>query len=399
MKTIITTVGTSLFENYMREEVEKDLFENNGQNYQSIKDHYKRLRDNTLSANEYNENNTDIKYIKKTIGDFWLNGITKKYKKWAFEDDAPNEYACAEIESILKIYEEQKQDIEVYLLATDTVLSVLSAELIKKWFEYYQDKQITIYFNSQKDVIKNLQIDNTNNFKEGLINLNTKYYLIANSTNDIILNVTGGYKGIIPYLTILGQVNKSQIKYIFENTSILITIPQIPIQLNEELFEKYWEVLAKVENEMLNKKDYYSLIQELESCFEIDNQGNFMLNYLGDALWNKYKSKFFIFYAPDDVWNEIQNQSDIKRIMETVFCYKIQRDAHIVWEDTHQVYKKYSDTKRIYFFEDKQKVFIYKSFEDESDYKKHHNYFKSNQFDEDLKNEIINKSKPRKLKT
>ncbi len=401
MKTIITTVGTSLFENYNNKKVEDVLGKNK---YTPIHTEYEELRDNRKNASEYDNEGGEEEKITKTINNLWLKGITKKDKKWTLQEGL-NKYACAEIESILAIIAENpSQDFDVYLLTTDTVLSVLSAQLIKNWFDDYKNNNITIYFNKKQDIIEYLQIDNINNFKQGLINLNTRYYQIAGNNilseqfSDVILNVTGGYKGIIPYLTILGQVNKSQIKYIFENTGVLITIPQIPIQLNEEIFEKHWEILSKIENEILNKNDHYQLVTDLESCFEIDIQGNFMFNYLGDALWNRYKSNFFIFYASDDVWDGIQNQSDIQRILSTIFCYQNQRDTHIIWEDTHKVYKKYSDTKRIYFFEDNQKIFIYKTFENESDYKEHHNYFKNNQFNDSLKEKIIQNTKPRKMK-
>jgi len=370
MKTIITTVGTSLFDNYMREEIQNDLFAANSETYKSIKDHFKRLRDNTNSASEYSDdiNQPDIKHLKETINDFWLHGITKKDKQWVFDDEVLNEYASAEIESILAIQREVREAVEVYLLATDTVLSLLAAELIKNWFQNHNNNQINVRFNHSQDVIRSLQIEDAKLFKDGLVNLNTRFYQIAQNLilaeqfDSVIINVTGGYKGIIPYLTILGQINKSPIKYIFENTGVLITIPQIPIQLNEELFEKYWEDLARLESDILKKHEHYHLISDLEGCFDIDGD-DFAFNYLGDALWSRYKSKFFIFYITDDVWEQIQSKQEIKSVIEEKFCIKQMRDNKTGPKLTHKtVYDDGNNSIRIFYFEKNKMLFIYKVF-------------------------------------
>lgn len=396
MKTIITTVGTSLFENYMREEIQNDLFIANNEAYQSIRDHHKRLRDNTQSAGEYTEANhqTDIKHIKETINDFWFPSITKRNKQWAFETDTLNEYASAEIESILAIQREVDEPVEAYLLATDTVLSRLASELISIWFEQYGNSQLSVKFNPNQDIIKDLQIEDTTRFKAGLVNLNTRYYQIAQEQifEYIVINVTGGYKGIIPYLTILGQINKSPIKYIFENTGILITIPQIPIQLNEELFEKYWEVLVTLENDMLNSTNHYQLIQDLGGCFEIDKKGDFMFNYLGDALWSRYKSKFFIFYAPDDVWKAIQDRDEIKDVIERKFCIKQMRKNKTGPKLSHQtVYDDGNNPIRVFYFEENSRLHIYKVFGD-GQYNDYDGFWRNTTFSHSfLTNSIVRK--------
>lgn len=97
-KKIITTVGTSLFENLRINRIPpslKDIFSNIG-NVQDIFEDFKNSVDDKLSS------------IKDS--DFTI---------------------CAELQSIAKI-RESNDDIEVYLICTDTILSPLCAEFIAK---------------------------------------------------------------------------------------------------------------------------------------------------------------------------------------------------------------------------------------------------------------------------
>ena len=49
-----------------------------------------------------------------------------------------------------------KDDIAVYLFATDTVISRFAAEIIRAWFENY-DQKIEVMFDETKDVISALR--------------------------------------------------------------------------------------------------------------------------------------------------------------------------------------------------------------------------------------------------
>ena len=110
--------------------------------------------------------------------------------------------------------------IKVHFMATDTILSSLSAEIVAK---YLGNKKIETNFDKERDVIRDLQIEDAKEFeKNGLVNLVDRVYRIINEQyyENIILNITGGYKAIIPYMTIMGQVNNIPIYYIFEDTEI-----------------------------------------------------------------------------------------------------------------------------------------------------------------------------------
>jgi sugar-specific transcriptional regulator TrmB len=141
---------------------------------------------------------------------------------------------------------------------------------------------------------------------EGMSNLIKKVDEISKgSWENVIINITGGYKATIPYLTILGQINRCPIYYIFEDTDALIKISPTPISINWGIFEKYSHILEKFEKgiDQLNefKKDYSEYDQfyeELKSLIWIDNQLQLAeLNPIGKIFWQLYQ-KNIIVYIP-----------------------------------------------------------------------------------------------------
>ena len=55
-------------------------------------------------------------------------------------------------------------------------------------------------------------------------NLNYQY--------DLILNPTGGYKGVIPFVTVLGMLYGKRSVYIFEHAEQLINLPPLPFSFD-----------------------------------------------------------------------------------------------------------------------------------------------------------------------
>ncbi len=222
MKKIITTVGTSLFENYIRNNKEQQNF---------IKS-YQYFKDNELDANAL-----DNEQARRNI-------IRKEFHQNYFKD---NFDASAEIKSLIKLKQELKEDFEIYLLYSDTALSRLAAEILKDNISSYETLN---HSQVQLQNIEDLQVKDRKKFIDGMSNLIYKIYKISqNYWSNIIINITGGYKATIPYLTILAQVNQCPIYYIFEDTDSLIQIPNIPLDIKWEIFEKYCQIFSDIEKE------------------------------------------------------------------------------------------------------------------------------------------------------
>jgi putative CRISPR-associated protein (TIGR02619 family) len=233
MKKVITTVGTSLFNEY--------------KGYKS-----------------YLENNYDDR-------DEMQNQEIKASINKAIKNKLPNiKSISAELKSLLTYAEDAKEDIEVYFITTDTVASNLAAEILTDFLNN-PPIQLKVNINPQATYrIENLNIDKFDKFEKGIDSLikkisqlmdeiqksyeNKDFYKVRKKMRkDVVFNITGGYKGIIPMMTILAQLYECELLYIFENSQDKITIPRIPINFDPFLTEALYMDLVMV---TANKKPY-----------------------------------------------------------------------------------------------------------------------------------------------
>ncbi len=355
---IVTTVGTSLITNQLEDDNIKALY-------------------NVLKQKNYCEK----KDFEKEYD---------KLKEILLKNVSLDEKTSAEIKSIIKIKDIYKnQYFEIELIATDTILSPICAEVLQILFD---KDDLKINFDD-KNIIKDLQVSNYELYKKGLINLLNRLSQIANNGtyfSDLTLNITGGFKGVIPYLTIFSQVNNIPLFYIFEFTNTLIEIPQIPIKIDEYIFDKYWKEFYMLnKNYILNKKDLTSNFLKANHNI-LEMEGDFIsFNALGKILWDKYASAHFIFYTNDEVLNDIEKQIEIKRILSSKF--KANFDSKTERKGEHLVYDDGNNPNRIFYFIDDEEFYIYKTFQHHDDYEK---YINSNSLD---KKKFIKDSKIRKL--
>ncbi len=370
MKKIITTVGTSLFINYMKPEAQAKI-----EGYETIRTQFDVL-DTCIDA-------TDRKTQKESE-------IREQMQYWLTFDN-PN--ACAEIKSISKIAE-QEGDIEVYLLATDTVLSVLACELICDFLitnkaNFAEGKVKEVHFKSKNDAIKGLQVKDKKSFeKNGLVNLQKKLNQIANNGfywDDCIFNFTGGYKAIIPYITIIAQLKKCPLYYIFEDTNELIKIPQTPLSFNTDFFETYWSNFEKLSNQSIvstsELENAFQFQKDAQSCIEIEIE-YCCLNGLGGMLWEDYNSQFFAYYVVnEDVQREIDVKHNIKRIIESKIWNTETLTSKTEKKGTHKVYDDGNNPNRIFYTNYQNTICIYKVFENHDVYE---NYINATPFNQNL---------------
>jgi len=254
MKKVITTVGTSIFENL-------------NINIRDIKNQ---------KFSEWNEYNDKIEEIKNEVNEKNLNS--------------------AEISSIKKLIN-KGNNIKVILLASDTLGSVLAAEIIEEYLKQYK---IDVIFEKEynKGVIKDLRIDD--NFEMGIDNLILRIIEIHKKNNneydfsDSIFNITGGFKAIISYLSLIAQVTSSKIVYMFENSDKLMEIPIYPVSFDDRIADLY---LPYLNNRILNSlKEKSEVLDELEGLKFIKKSGNkYELTEFGRffKIFMNYKSTYF----------------------------------------------------------------------------------------------------------
>jgi len=269
MRTIITTVGTSVFTNYQEE-------------HEDINDKIEDLK--SKPYNEWKNCKDDTKSIKKTIHR-WLTSNNK---------------SSAEIKSISELKKKYGK-VSVQLIATDTILSVLAADILKEYFMQENQENVEVIFDKDNNVIIGLQVENKDRFvKVGLITLIERLNsLMGTSYEDMIFNITGGYKALIPYMTIMGQIYNIPICYIFEETDELIEIPQAPVDFDFSVIEENYYAFQtlrkdKPPNVEDSKKDFgdgiFNRLKNENLIEETDEEVK--LTPLGNMLMKRYEDLF-----------------------------------------------------------------------------------------------------------
>jgi len=225
IRRIITTVGTSIIGNFKQKNSESPR----------IKD-FDQLENTSLK--DWENHPEKIERCKSELTKFLQKDKDK---------------ASAEVKSLGKIIAQYVQypddKIEIYLLATDTILSRMAAEVIR---DYYDGKQ-NVLFSPDEHIINGLQVKNSKELGEkgfaNLINavqkIKDKKAIDKKEEIQLILNVTGGYKAIIPILTILGQVMNVPVNYIYEDSDALIEIEKMPIGIDWGIAEELTPYIDK----------------------------------------------------------------------------------------------------------------------------------------------------------
>ncbi len=286
MTKVITTVGTSVITNYLMPEIKVML----GDEYECIAEAVDKLEPRDASQYNISDFSTYINKIKRTILSKWLKGIDwdSKAGYWTTGDsELMNVAASAEISSILKI----KDATEIYLIATDTILSRIAAEIIVSTLDGFKKENgstLNVFFDTEEDVITGLKINNPQAFQEiGLPKLIERLVSLGVNKEQIILNITGGYKGLIPFLTILGQVyDNVKLVYLYEKSDDVIVIPKLPINFNAGIAEDYSvyldsEYLVNPVNAAINKELEDSLlVYKVDDRYKLTSVGRLLREYV-----------------------------------------------------------------------------------------------------------------------
>lgn len=334
--TIVTTIGTSIFENlitYRNDDIDESVIND-------IKPYYTKEHKEERLASYY----WSKRSLKKRIDEL-SSLLIDKVAKYDDLDDY-----MAEVSSIEAIIEEEKEkeeysEFEIIPICSDTAISVIGAEILRRHYEnkpevssasvkvcfkypYGNNSDINennVYYDKdrcKKDenkdkctieatnfIIKGLQVIDKEAFeKEGLVNLFSALKCIYEKANKpLAFNITGGYKAIIPYMIVFSQVYEVPAYYMFEHTKTLLTIPQLPIDLDLWTLDENFTALKEVhrkksdsnlptvdefKNDYLPKGAAEKIMNELKnkSILEVD-KGKVKLTLYGNLLMDRFASK------------------------------------------------------------------------------------------------------------
>jgi putative CRISPR-associated protein (TIGR02619 family) len=257
MIKVIVTIGTSLFTNYLK-------------NNNSFKSQFETLSD--LPYSSRNDYTSEIEKIKK---DF--NSVQKNHE------------LSAEIKTLVKLKEEMGDQLEIYAFTTDTILSKLAADIIK---DKYQDE---FQFRETK-IIEGLQTVDFHKYDTvGFSKLISSFKQVVFKQTDkkiaTYLVISGGYKAIIPPLTVLGQIYDVQLVYIYEDSDDLIHFPSLPIHFDGSLAEQFYPYLQNIvqgkqvfNKDILHEMKDFRLVKENNQKYKITAFGELFKEYIESEL-------------------------------------------------------------------------------------------------------------------
>jgi putative CRISPR-associated protein (TIGR02619 family) len=290
MKKILTTVGTSLL-THLREEKWID------------KGEYDYFHNNEKDADKIYNDRKDKEKIDR------LKKIALRYL--SDKDINNNEdlnKMSAELKSLYKIIKSEKLDRpDIYFIYSDTPAGKVVTDILKE----YLNKSNKLNAGSiEMKKISYLQVFNRMAFEnEGIPNLieyvsekvNFDYKTGTEYSKNIILNITGGFKAVVPYLTLMGSVFEIPVYYIFEETDELIKLPPMPVRFNYKILEDNLEIINKIAKEkIMDRKTFYELTSNMSTKDRKKLETDYMkviddlyeFHPIAYILWSKVKQKY-----------------------------------------------------------------------------------------------------------
>lgn len=171
--------------------------------------------------------------------------LFNSFRNLSFSKDRDLMNLSAEIHSLSRIGISEND--RVYLFTSDT----LDGQCAAKAVELYLKQQFPS-LEVKIELITGLQVNNENTFRRiGVVEFIKKALQIINNTSpeNCILNPTGGFKSLVPYTTLLGMFRQIPVKYIFERSTSVLTLPPIPFELARSMIQPLKNILEKIDRE------------------------------------------------------------------------------------------------------------------------------------------------------
>jgi putative CRISPR-associated protein (TIGR02619 family) len=194
----------------------------------------------------HNAWDSDAELLRSQIQDF-LNKDEHGAK-----NPETRKYISAEINTLNRLGVERTD--RIILLSSDNAQGRICSEMNKKVImEAFglSSAQVTIHR------IEGLQVHNAKLFREkglkNLVKIVVDEYLANESIRynyDIIINPTGGFKAVVPFLTVLGMLYGKRTAYMFEFADELINLPPLPFSFDMALYDRVRPAISLIEAEV-----------------------------------------------------------------------------------------------------------------------------------------------------
>lgn len=305
-RLIFTLVGISLLEE------EKELL---GKYRRTFKDNLDEINEHA-NPEAIIADNTILKDRKRDVLDALANkNLRDEYAKFSAE--------IASLSLLKPNNAVDNEDDKIIFIVTQTPECAFAGIVNGKFIIYRRTKNRdwdSIIFNKSNDVfscdnveikiVEGLQIERGKEFaSEGIKNLFTfvsdKIEDEGDIYDEIIFNITGGYKGTIPYLTLFGMLYQEReikgkkikpfIKYLYEKSKDIITLPNLPVAFDIFTWRNYRgfvRAMPHLEAEVAKLFLDKILPAQIGGLFEKDRLKNeYRLTTLGETLEKRYNDE------------------------------------------------------------------------------------------------------------
>lgn len=172
--------------------------------------------------------------------------------------------ASAEIHSLHKI--EIRKDDEVILLTTDTAdgraCATKLANLIEKTWPgtTVRVKRIEGLQVRDPELLRSKGLVGLLNVTIGYIKDPQRKYSNPNG-DSIIINPTAGFKGVVPFLAVLGMLFQVPTVYMFEFANSIVRLPPLPLGFDLKIFRRARRALEMIKKEgAIHEKSFFNQI-------------------------------------------------------------------------------------------------------------------------------------------
>lgn len=161
------------------------------------------------------------------------------------EGEALTRVLSAEIHSLVRL--DVARDDNVILLASETDDGYACALAVEHYLHHHFDE---IHVETVR--VEGLQVVDADRFRRiGVVNYVKRCLQTVNAYGapQVVLNPTGGYKALVPYTVLIGMLKQVPCKYIFEQSTSLLTLPALPIAIDRAPFERYRPLFEQIERD------------------------------------------------------------------------------------------------------------------------------------------------------
>jgi len=192
----------------------------------------------------------------------------------------------------------KKHDIEI-LLVHSPYIGKLVANEIKTIIENNQE---LFGWNCKLKELPELDPDDANKFMTSIEKLTqlVQKQMAREDIDRIYINITCGYKALVPYLTMISMAVGEKIEafYLFRSSTNVITLPVYPFSFNLRLWRDWRGLLGPFDPDLSlkeeQKKQIYKKAIKKTHLKDLINQDNYQLGALGkwmDSLYKEARNK------------------------------------------------------------------------------------------------------------